>query len=548
MKNKIYITGHRNPDTDSIVSTIAYANLKEKLGYDVAPIRIGNINSETSFILNKFNVPAPQLVYDIKTKVSDINIDTAISVKEDATIQEAWTVMLHNNKKVITVIDEQQKLLGMATISGITNAILSVAQSKYEHMKNTPIDNIADTLSGELIVRPRDYHPDGVITIASSLVNGQQEIDYTDKIVISSAREESQILAIKKGAALVIITRCDTVTAQTIVEATKHNCAIICTPLDLFTASQVVTQAIPVKFIMSTSLVTFNDYDYLDDVKAIIPKSRYRSYPVIDKNRKLVGLISRYHLWNHERKQLILVDHNEISQSIDGIEQADVVEVIDHHRIGDVSTNMPVMFRNETVGSCSTIITKIYLEHEIEIKPAMAGLLLGAIISDTMNFNSPTCTKVDIDIANMLSKIADININAYAREIYQASTSLVGKTLSDIVHSDLKQFTVETYNVVIGQFNIMDVDAILMIKKDLEDYLSDLCSTNRYDIAIMVFTDLTEKGSYFIWSGKDHFLFNLAFENVIQHKKGLPFIPNLLSRKQQILPMLSKAINLHTKQ
>lgn len=543
MSDTVFITGHKNPDTDSICSTIAYAELKQKLGQEVTPIRVGNINSETAYVLRRFDVEAPPLYYDIRTRVCDINFDDVVTVKENDTIHTAWRKMLDNNKKVIAIIRDQNTLVGLATISGITNGILSVAQSRYDLMKETPLDAIADTLMGELVVRPRDYHPSGIISVASSVLIEKDFIDFNNQIVITSSREETQLKAINTGAALIVTTLSQEISNEVMIAATKNNCAIITTTLDIFTSSQLITQSIPIYLIMTTDLVTFNYYDYLDDVKAIIPKSRYRSYPVVDTNNELKGLISRYHLWGHDRRQIILVDHNEISQSIDGIEQADVIEIVDHHRIGDIQTTTPVMFRNEIVGSCATIIAKMYWENDIKIEKKIAGLLCAAIISDTMHFNSPTCTKEDRKIAAKLAKIADLDLEEFSHEIYLASASLAGKTISEIVHTDLKEFNIDSYRIAVGQINIVDPDSIHSIREEILEYMESLCISNRYDLSIIVFTDIKEKGSYFLWAGKEKHLFDLAFSNQIQEKNGLTFAENMLSRKQQFIPILAKAVS-----
>ena len=543
MNKTIFITGHKNPDTDSICSTIAYAELKKKLGYDVLPIRIGNINSETAYVLHKFDVEAPQLFYDIRTRVSDIHFDDVVTVNETATISTAWRLMLDNDKKVIAIVKNGNTLVGLATISGITNGILSVAQNRYDLMKQTPLDCITETLMGELVVRPRDYHPSGIITVASGILVDKEFIGYQDQIVITSSREESQLKAIHTGAALIVVTLATEISNEVMIAATKNNCAIIVTTLDIFTTSQLITQAIPIYLIMTTNLVTFNYFDYLDDVKAIIPKSRFRSYPVVDSNNELKGLISRYHLWGHDRKQIILVDHNETTQSIEGIEQADVIEIVDHHRIGDIQTNTPVTFRNEIVGSCATIIAKMYRESGIEIEKKIAGILCGAIISDTMHFNSPTCTEEDRNIAYELATIAELDIENFSEELYLASASLAGKTISEIVHTDLKEFNIDSYRITVSQLNIIDPETIQSIKDETLEYLENLCVSNRYDLSIIVFTDIKEKGSYFLSAGKDIHLFELAFSNKLKEKNGLVFIENMMSRKQQFIPALAKAIS-----
>ncbi len=545
MNNNIYITGHKNPDTDTIVSTLAYADLKKKLGYHVTPIRIGNINSETAFILRKFNVSAPPLFYDIKTRVCDIDFDYAYRVGPKAMIKEAWEIMRANDKKVIAVVDEREHLVGMATISGITSGILSSTLKNYNLIKKIPIENIADTLQGEVVVVPRNYHPSGIINITTSKTLEIESLSYKDEIVIASSRSSSHIHAIETGAAMVIACQCKEVEPDVILKATKAHCAIITTPLDIYTTAQSICHAIPIADIMSTDLVTFNFYDYLDDVKAIIPKSRFRSYPVIDNDNILKGFISRYHLWGHEKRKLILVDHNETNQSIDGIEQADVIEIIDHHRVGDVTTDIPIRFRNELVGACSTIVAKMYSEHDLKPDKKMAGILCGAIISDTMNFNSPTSTDDDRKVASQLAQVAGVDLEKYAQEIFTASTSLAGKGISEIVHNDLKEFNMQSFKLVIGQINIVDSEYIKEIREEITEFLDDLCATSHFDLALMIFTDINKKGSYFIWTGKDKSLLDLAFDNLSIDKDGLYYVPDLMSRKQQVVPALARAISIY---
>lgn len=542
MKKTIFITGHKNPDTDSICSALAYADLKTKLGFDVTPVRLGNINSETSFILDKFKVNPPLLIHDIKTKVSDIDIDKPLTVSADTTINAAWRLMLNENKKVIAIVDDQQKLIGLSTISAITNGILSVAQSRYDLIQNTPLEAIAETLLGNIIYKPKNYNPSGIINIGTSALADKEFVDYHNKIVITSSNEVSMLKAITTNAALVVVTISKNISPDMLTLAKKHDCAVICTTLDMFSTSQLITQSIPIKYVMTTDLVTFNYFDYIDDVKSIISKTRFRSYPVVDQNNTLIGLISRYHLWNHTKRKVILVDHNEKSQTVDGIEQADVIEVIDHHRIGDIQTTMPVLFRNETVGCTATIITKMYHEHQVEISPTIAGLLLSAILSDTMHFRSPTCTEVDIEWGKKLAAIANIDIDAYAKEMYQASASLAGKTVSEIIHTDLKVFNIDSFKIAIGQINIIDPLTITSMKPEILAYLQQLATTGEYDLMLMIFTDIQEKGSYFLHTGRHQHFFTDGFNSQICIKHELEFIPNVLSRKKQVVPVLAKEI------
>ncbi len=545
MSHPILITGHKNPDSDSICSAIAYANLKSKLGYNVMPIRLGNINSETAYILKRFNVEAPKLMHQLETELKDIEIDDALVVTKETTIKEAWDLMRLNNKKSIAIVDNNNQLEGIATLGKITDAILSLVKNNYELMRLTPYENIAFATWGDVLIEPRNYKPSGIISISSGVLVDKKEIGFKDKIVLVSTREHSQIKAIETGAALLVVcfAKITDISKKVIELAKEYGCGIIYTTLDIFSTSQIITQAVPIKLIMDTDLVYFHTSDTVNEVKATINKSRYRAYPVVDTLNQVHGFISRFHLWNHNRIKIILVDHNEKNQSIAGIDEAEVLEIIDHHRLGDIETNNPVMFRNEIIGSTSSIITKMYRENNIKPNRQMAGILLGAIISDTMNFNSPTCTPQDVEIGNYLAEIADVNIDEYANEIFKASATLSNKSLEEVVLTDFKEFMIEGFSVAISQINVIDSEAIFEIKDELTSYLSKLCEDNAYDLGLVMITDIHDKGSYLITGGPQSQIFEYAFENQKQLVNGLEFIQGVLSRKKQIIPSIASAIN-----
>lgn len=545
MKHPIIITGHRNPDSDSICAALAYADLKEQLGFNVLPVRLGNINSETAYILNKWQVQPPQLMHKLETKIKDIAIDEAISVDGEATIREAWDKMRNYNKKVVACVNKDNQLEGLATLGLITNGMLSLVKSNYELMRQTPYQNIAETVWGDVLVEPKNYKPSGIISVSSGVLVDKEEIKYKDQIVLVSTREHSQIKAIETGAALLIVcfAKKEQITDHVIELAKKHDTGIIYTTLDIFSTTQTITHAAPLKLIMTKDLVTFNSSDTVEEVKDIINKSRYRSYPVVDNFNRLEGFLSRYHLWNHDRINLILVDHNEINQSIPGIEEANVLEIIDHHRLGDIETNSPVKFRNEIIGSTCSIIAKIYREKNIVPSKKMAGLMLGAILSDTMNFNSPTSTLEDVEIGNYLADLAQVDIQEYAEAIFEASAMLAGKSLEEVVLTDFKEFTIEGFSVAISQINIVDSDTIFEIKDDLIYYLDNLCASRAYDLGLVMITDIKDKGSYIIVGGPQSQIFEYAFEGKKQMINDLLFIEGVLSRKKQIVPNIAAAIN-----
>ena len=545
MKHPIIITGHRNPDSDSICAALAYADLKTQLGFNVLPIRLGNINSETAYILNRWNVEPPKLMHKLETKIKDISIDEALLVNGEATIKDAWDKMRDNDKKVIAIVDKENKLEGIATLGAITDGVLSLIENNYDLMRQTPYQNIASAVWGEVLIEPKNYKPSGVISVSSGVLVDKKEISYKDKIVLVSTREHSQIKAIETGAALLVVcfAKKHEISDKVIALAKKYDTGIVYTTLDIFSTSQTITQAVPIKLIMSTDLITFDISDTLEEVKDVINKSRYRSYPVVDSYNRLEGFLSRYHLWNHKRIKLILVDHNEKNQSVPGIEEANVIEIIDHHRLGDIQSNSPVKFRNEIIGSTSSIIAKMYRENNITPSKEMAGLMLGAIISDTMNYNSPTSTSEDREIGEYLGSLIDIDVEEYAEKIFEASAMLSEKTLEEVVLTDFKEFMIEGFSVAISQINIVDSDTIFEIKDDLISYLNGLCENRSYDIGLVMITDIRDKGSYIVVGGPQAHIFEYAFEGKKEIINDLLFIEGVLSRKKQVIPNIASAIN-----
>lgn len=545
MNNPILITGHRNPDSDSICATIAYAELKTILGENVKAIRLGKLNPETSYILDRFNVKAPKLMPKLETQLRDIAIDEKLTVNEHATIKEAWDLMSYHQRKAVAITDDQDRLQGIATLGQITDVLLSLVKNDFKLMAMTPYENIAKVVWGNVLIKPKNYNPSGIISISSGVLVDKKEIGFKDKIVIVSTREHSMIKAIETGASLLVVcfAKAEQISEEIRQLAIEHDCGIVYTTLDMFSTSQSISQAIPINLIMTKDLVTFHNTDTLEEVKDVINKSRYRTYPVVNASNLITGFLSRYHLWNYEKIKLILLDHNEVNQSIKGIEEADVIEIIDHHRLGDIATNAPVMFRNEIIGSTCSIITKIYKENKIQPSKEIAGLLLGAIISDTMNFNSPTCTPEDERLGKYLAGIAEVEISEYANEIFKASATLSNKSIEEVILTDFKEFDIEGFNVAISQINVIDSEKVFEMKDDISDYLEILCNDNKYDLGLVMITDINDKGSYVITAGPSKQIFEFAFEGKKTKVEDLEFIQGVLSRKKQIIPNIAYAVN-----
>lgn len=537
-KKTIYVTGHKHPDTDSIISAMAYAYFKQQLGFDAMAVRIGEINQETEYVLNLFNEFAPPLVKDIKTRIRDIDFDDVITCYKDDTLYTALMKMLKHNKKVIAVVDKKRHLLGMATISDITSPLVPHQDHNNRLIRETDITQIADFLQAQLIYKANDQHTDGHVHIVADLYDEGCK----DKIVITGSDNNIICHVIKNQAATVIATRLEQFSQEIIELAKRFQCNLLLCDKNIYDISKNIYYATTIDKIMSTELTSFKYDDYVDDVKTKINKSRYRSYPILDSHNHIIGTLSRYHVFKHINRNLILVDHNELAQSIEGAEQANIMEIIDHHRIGGLITSKPVFFRNEQVGCTATIITKIFEENNVVIPDDLAGLLCCAIISDTVNFKSVTCTQQDIDIAKKLAKIARMDLVKLGQQILAAGANLSNKAPSAIFRNDLKQFEINKMKVTVSQCNIVNFDSIKPIREEMNSVLNEYSRDSSSDIVMMAFSLIDGSGSYILIEGAEaHKLDELFSKSGIQ-QEGFVFLPKVISRKQQLIPLISTAL------
>ncbi|MBU3091503.1 putative manganese-dependent inorganic diphosphatase [Clostridium sp. CM028] len=544
MKNIIYITGHRNPDTDSICSAIAYAEFKNKMGKIPAiPIRLGEVNSETEFILNYFNVDQPELITTVKTQISDLDIDVVAPISPDISLKMAWSIMKKNGTKTLPVIDEHDQLAGVASVSNLAASYLDVWDNTILAKSNTTLDNILDTLSAKCVCKPKDaFEITGKIIVAAMHPESTKSVIEADDVAICGDREDTQLLIINCNASLLIITGNHSPTDEVIELAKTNNCTIIVTPFDTFTASRLITQSIPIDYVMSKkNIVSFNTEDFIDEIKHIMIETRYRSYPVTDENNKVIGSISRYHLISENRKKIILVDHNEKAQSVLGIEDAEILEIIDHHRIADVQTGMPIYFRNEPVGSTSTIVASIFFDNGIRPSKSTAGLLCAAIISDTLLLKSPTSTLVDELILNKLAQIANLNVEEFAKKMFKAGTSLEGKTAQEIFYQDFKTFTLNTFKIGVSQVGTMYIEGFDPLKDSMIDLMNKKAKEGGYDLILLMLTDILNGGSVLIATGEHKDIISKAFD-VTLTDSGV-YIPGIVSRKKQVIPPITAALS-----
>lgn len=509
---------------------------------DALPVRIGDINRETEFVLKYFGVDVPEYKETVRTQVSDLNMDIINPVSEDISIKSAWSIMQKNNIKVLPVADINGKLLGIITLSDITSSYLDALENNILSASSTPLRNITDTLNARLICGNEDgFRAAGKVVIAAMIPEDMEPFVEKGDIVIIGNRKDSQLKAISIGVSCLILTCGGQIDKEVLDYAQETGCIVLETCYDTFTTARLINQSIPVSYIMTRKqLVLFNIHDYIDNIKEKMLKTRYRSYPVVDDEGRIRGFISRYHLISQRRKKIILVDHNEKAQTIDGIEQADILEIIDHHRIGDIQTSYPIYFKNDAVGSTSTLIANMYFENGLNPSKKIAGILCAAIISDTMKFKSPTSTYADELAAQKLAKIADINIEEFSTALFKASASLEGMSPQTILDYDFKDFILNKYKIGVGQINSSDSEAFRKVKDSLLKHMKTVQENKGYSLILLMVTDIINEGSEILYAGDNAGLVEKAFN--IKNGESSAFLGGVVSRKKQVIPMLSRAI------
>lgn len=540
-KDPVYITGHRHPDTDSIASSIAYAFFKRSMGVQAIPCRLGALNEETRYLLSRFGFPEPALLQDARMKLSEIAMDSPVAITPDTTIYETLQIMQRDNHAYCGVVDENQRLLGMVTKSDIAVVGLEDTAMSIDILAHTATENIRKTINGTLIYDDEQAYINGKVSIiAMTELNRLENYDVRDRIVIVGANAKAQKKIIELGAGMLIIVWSDQLDESVIETARAYHCPIIRSGHGSMNTSRYLYFAPSVERIMKKNLVSFHSNELAEDVGAKMLRSRYRAYPVVDQENRLVGYISRYHIMDSRKRRLILVDHNEFSQSVNAVEKAVVLEVIDHHRINDFSTSQPVAFRNEIVGSTATIIATIFRENQIPIPTNLAGLLLGAVLSDTMNFHSPTTTERDRSTANILAAIADLDMDTFAEELFTVTSNQEKASISDMINQDLKIYDIHSCKLSISQVIVTSARETRTDTREIIGALDRFAQKKRIDLAVLVFTSILENGSVIYAGGIRSPWAAEAFPD--REGREHTFQENLLSRKQQILPALTSVI------
>lgn len=536
----INIIGHKNPDTDSICSAIAYAYLKntEHPGHYIAR-RAGGINNETNFVLNYFGASEPDYLEDVNVQMRDIDFRETKGVPDTISIRNAWQLMKEQDVVTLPIIQNGNKLEGLITINDIAKSYMDVFDNNILALARTPISNLMEVLEGTLICgNPHARIVNGKVLIGAANIDVMDACIEEDDLVLVADREETQRAAIEQGAFCIIVCLNARISPEIIQLAEEHQCNIITTYYDTYSAARMINQCIPIRYFMRRSnLVTFQLDDTLDSVKEIMSKLRHRDFPITDAVGNYYGMVSRRNLLAMRRKQVILVDHNERSQAVTGIENAEILEIIDHHRIGSMETINPVYFRNQPVGCTATIVYQMYLEQGVTPPKQMAGLLCSAILSDTLMFRSPTCTPMDESAARQLSRLAGIDIESYAMEMFAAGSDLVGKSPEEIFYQDFKTFQVGDITFGAGQISSLNQQELADLQVKIHAYLKDSYTATKCDMIFFVMTNILDEGSTMLFYGEQaDVLVKEAFQTELTDNTC--YLPGVVSRKKQIVPLL----------
>ena len=540
----IHVVGHRNPDTDSICSALAYTYLKnvKSPGQYVAN-RAGSINNETKFVLDYFGVKEPEYLEDVNVQIRDIDFRETIGVRDKISIREAWQLMREQDVVTLPIIHKDKKLKGLITINDIATSYMDVYDNTVLGLADTPITNLLEVLDGTLVCGDPEFHiTSGKVLIGAANVNIVEACIEKDDIVLVVDREDTHREAIKKGASCIIVCLNAKVSDEVVELANEYKCNIIKTGLDTYTTARILNQCVPIKYFMrSSNLVSFQLDDTLDSVKEVMSKLRHRDFPITDDVGNYCGMVSRRNLLAMRRKQVILVDHNEKTQAVKGIENADILEIIDHHRIGSIETINPVYFRNQPVGCTGTIIYNMYQEQNVIPPRDMAGLMCSAILSDTLMFRSPTCTPMDKASAMKLAELAGINIETYAMDMFAAGSDLVSKTSEEILYQDFKKFEVEGITFGVGQISSMNKQELSDLAYKINQYLEKNYKVTECDMLFFVMTNILEEGSTILCYG-DNAVKLIQESFSVAMLGNVCYLPGVVSRKKQIVPKLAETL------
>ena len=544
-QEKIFVIGHKNPDTDSICSAIAYADIKNRTSQKVKYVakRAGQINEETEYVLNRFGMQPPGYLSNIGTQVKDMDIRMSPDADKSMSLKNAWDLMMEKSIVSLPIRDKEGQLEGLITIGDIAKTYMDTTDSYLLSRAKTQYRRIAETIDGIVVEgNEHGYFAKGKVLVGTANPQMLKTYIEEDDLIIMGDREEDHLEAIEQNVSCIIVGMGIEVTEKVIKLAHEKEIIIIMSPYDTFTIARLINQSIPVRYIMKTeNLVTFNTEDFTDDIQNEMIKHRHRAFPVINKKGKCIGTISRRNFLDMHKKKVALVDHNERDQAVDNIEKAEIVEIIDHHKLGSLETMTPISFRNQPVGCTATILYEMYGEQKLEISPTIAGLLCAAIISDTLMFRSPTCTLSDKMAAGALALIAGIDIEKFAREMFKAGSNLKDKAPEEIFFQDYKKFIAEgDISFGVGQISSMDSDELAEIKERLIPFMISECGRHGVTRVYFMLTNIIEESTELLYYGEgSEEMAKTAFH--MDPVDGTFDLKGVVSRKKQLIPALMEA-------
>lgn len=537
MGNRTFIVGHKNPDTDAVTSAISLSYLKNKMGFLTEPRVLGNINKETAFVLKKFKIEKPEFLNDVKVQISDINYDKKIMCMENESIYDVYSYMIRNGYTGVPIVKENKKFVGYVSLKEIAASFIT---GKFDTI-NASFDNILKVIKGEEVLRFNEK----IEGKAFTFVHSNKEIKNVNldnyNIVITGADEDVLKASISSKVKLIVIVNNQKISEEVLSLAKTKKVNIIKTHLHAFNASKLIGLSCDVKTIIRDNTpVTFDENDYLTDFLEVSNKLRHTNYPIVDKKGICGGMLRLVDINNHSKKTVILVDHNDIKQSVNGLNEAELLEIVDHHALGNLTTNAPISFRNMTVGSTNTIVYHLFKEAGVSIPKDIAGVMLSGILSDTLILKSPTTTMQDKKVAESLAKTAGLDIEEYGMEMLKAGSSLKGLSMEDIIFGDYKEFTASGRSFGIGQVLTLDYDKILEEKDEYIKYLDKECKIRNFELIALFITDIVNNGSYVLFSSNADKIMSLAY-NIENIEEGT-YLDGVISRKKQMVPNIMQEI------
>ena len=549
MAKTVFVVGHKNPDTDSICAAVAYAYLKNELAIDETYVarRAGQLNEETRYVLRRFKVEEPELLTDVGTQVKDIEFRHMEGVDGHISLKRAWELMNERDVVTLPVVAASGKLEGVIVNGDIAYSYMNVYDNSILSRARTQYANIINTLNGKMVYgNSHAYFVKGQVVIAT---NNREELHRDikrDDLVIVGNITARQIIAINLGCSCLIVCGTYQVDDEVVEMAREHECVLITTEYDTFTVARLIHQAMPIRqFMTRDKIVTFEVDDFVDDVREVMKKVRHRDFPVVDENRHYVGMLSRRMLLDMQKKRVILVDHNERSQAVDGIDEAEVLEIIDHHRLGSLETVSPIFFRNQPVGSTASIVAMMFEENGVTPPTEIAGILCSAILSDTLMFRSPTCTPVDEQICRRLASIAGVEIQELATSMFEAGSDFKDKTPEQIFHQDYKTFETDEFKFGVAQVSSISKSQLTAIAPGIKDYMNSLLQQSGLDAIYVMLTDILNQSTRLLFVGSDAArivatAFQLPLDTASQPDEYE--LPGVVSRKKQLIPPIMESL------